>query len=88
LITTMDPFPVNMAVVPQQEYRVMHPCKRFTLALLWGLLGVVLLVFVVVENLGKIMQVHYTNTSIGNASVMPALNLTLYYVMTNDSRLE
>jgi hypothetical protein len=80
----MDPFPVNMAVVPQQEYRIMHPCKRFTLALLWGLLGVVLIVFVVVENVGKIMQVRYVNASTGN---VPMLNLTFYPILANNSNI-
>jgi hypothetical protein len=83
----MDPFPVNMAVVPQQEYRIMHPCKRFTLAVLWGLLGIVLITFVVIENVGKIMQIRYLNATVPNVSLTPAVNLSVYHIVTNESGL-
>lgn len=54
----MANLPVNFAAfLPEAQVRLMHPCKQFILACLWGLLGIVLIIFLVIENVGKITSV-------------------------------
>ena len=70
----MANLPVNFATfLPEAQVRLMHPCKQFILACLWGLLGIVLIIFLVIENVGKMTSV--TSYRNGIAGVLLATDV-------------